>query len=65
MAETIRFEKEYAMTQGREQGREEGLEEGQEKGIRKTAGMMKKNNVPVEQIALYTGLSKDEIEELE
>ncbi len=61
IAETFRFEKEFA----RSEGREEGLEEGLEKGVRKTARAMKKNNVPIDQITLYTGLSKEEIEALE
>ncbi|MCP4214076.1 MAG: hypothetical protein GY765_05425 [bacterium] len=38
--------------------------EGVEEGVRKTALMMKKNNVSVDQITLYTGLSKEAIEAL-
>ncbi|MCP4214759.1 MAG: hypothetical protein GY765_08875, partial [bacterium] len=68
IAQTFRFEKEHAVSQaleeGREEGREEGHDEGLKEGICKTARTMKKNNVPASQIALFTGLSKEEIEEL-
>ncbi len=49
---------------GREEGREEGIEKGIEKGIEQTALNMIKNEVPDEKIALYTGLSMEQITRL-
>lgn len=61
-----------AMEQGFEKGREEGRAEGREEGRAEgadqqkldTARMMLDNGEPVDKIALYTGLSHDEIENM-
>ncbi len=50
--------------QGLKQGLKQGIQQGLKQGIRQAALMMIKNNLPDEQIAKYTGLSKKEIEEL-
>lgn len=49
---------------GREIGREEGIAEGIEKGKRVMAKKMKANNIPIEEISIYSGLSIDEIKNL-
>lgn len=41
--------------------REEGFIEGIEKGIEKTAKEMKKDGLSIDKIALYTGLSIEQI----
>ena len=44
--------------------KQEAHEEGFAEGIVKTASKMKEDNMPVETIAKYTGLSVEEIEKL-
>ena len=53
-----------AMEQGFEKGREEGRAEGADQQKLDTARMMLDNGEPVDKIALYTGLSHDEIENM-
>ena len=48
----------------RQDGYDEGLEVGQKEKARETASKMKEDNIPVEAIAKYTGLSIEEIEKL-
>jgi flagellar biosynthesis/type III secretory pathway protein FliH len=50
--------------EGLEEGRKEGLEEGRKEGILSVAKTMKNNNVPIDQIAGFTGLSNEQIEKL-
>jgi predicted transposase/invertase (TIGR01784 family) len=60
------------LKKGREEGREEGLKKGMEKGMEKgqkqkateTARTMKSDGIDIKVIAKYTGLTKEEIEEL-
>ncbi|MEA4922726.1 MAG: hypothetical protein VB031_05085, partial [Eubacteriaceae bacterium] len=68
--------REEGIKEGREEGREEGIKEGVKEGrragieegikIEKTdsAKSMKEAKEPIEKIMKYTGLSKEEIEEL-
>ena len=66
------YSKEVGMAEGRAEGLEKGLEKGLEiglekgkaEGIEKTSRAMKANNIPAETIALCTGLSLDEIANL-
>lgn len=59
---------EAGLEQGREEGMKEGREEGREEGIQEgkleVALEMKKNGVPLQDIAKYTGLSLPELEKL-
>ena len=48
----------------KEEGREAGREEGREAGRAEIAKEMKKEGLPVSQIARFTGLSTEEIEKL-
>jgi len=72
IAETIRFDLEYAKEQGLEKGLEKGLEQGLEQGLiqgskqnaKENAGKMLKDNLPIETISKYTGLTEDEINAL-
>jgi predicted transposase/invertase (TIGR01784 family) len=50
--------------EGLEEGRKEGLEEGRKEAILSVAKTMKNNNVPIDQIAGFTGLSNEQIEKL-
>lgn len=52
------------LLRGKEEGKAEGKTEGIKEGIIRTAEKMLENNVPVENIILYTNLSKEEIENL-
>lgn len=58
----------YLMMKGREEGRAEGLEEGMEKGQHSKAIEVAKNllnmELPLENIVVATGLSKEEIEKI-
>ena len=47
-----------------EYARDEGREEGREEGIRLSALNMLKDNLPVDTICRYTGLSAEEVEAL-
>ena len=47
-----------------EYARDEGREEGREEGIRLSALNMLKDNLPVDTICRYTGLSEEEVEAL-
>ena len=49
---------------GREEGRLAGREEGAFQANLETAKAMKKDNLSVEMICKYTGLSKDQVEAL-
>ena len=76
VAQTIRFDIEYAERKGEEKGKEEGREEGRAEGRAEgrtegekkkaveMAKVMKKEGEPVEKISKYTALSKEEIEKL-
>ena len=55
---------ETKVIEGLEQGRAEGLTEGVAKANRDNARRMKADNMPLELIAKYTGLTTDEIEAL-
>ena len=48
----------------RDEGREEGRVEGRVEGIRLSALNMLKDNLPVDTICRYTGLSEEEVEAL-
>jgi predicted transposase/invertase (TIGR01784 family) len=65
--EVERIQKE-ARRIGEEIGRKEGMEKGVEKGKKEEkiemAKKMKKKGEPIEKISEYTGLSKEEIEQL-
>lgn len=68
IAQTIKFEEEYAKQIAREEGREEGRKEAREEGekqkAKETARKMLEDNVPIENIVKYTGLSEEEIKAL-
>ncbi|MBQ8464202.1 MAG: PD-(D/E)XK nuclease family transposase [Prevotella sp.] len=53
-----------AVEKSRAEGREEGRAEGREEERRENARRMKKDNMPTELIAKYTGLSVEDIERL-
>ena len=53
-----------AKEEGLKEGREEGFEEGQQKEKIKTACKMKKDGMPIDLIAKYTGLSEAEVSAL-
>jgi len=55
---------ETKVIEGLERGRAEGLTEGVAKASRDNARRMKADNMPLELIAKYTGLTTDEIEAL-
>ena len=67
IAETIKFDEEFAKRKAREEGRDEGREEGKEEGrenkAKETAKLMKQEGEPLEKISKYTGLSKKEIQD--
>jgi predicted transposase/invertase (TIGR01784 family) len=52
------------VVQAKREGRQEGLQEGQQQGRQEIARTMKANNVPLDQISAYTGLSVQQIREL-
>ena len=56
------------MAKGLEEGIEKGIEQGIKKGIeqekRMLAQKLKEDNVDIEKIIKYTGLTKEEIEKL-
>ncbi|UCH97054.1 MAG: hypothetical protein JSV88_09445, partial [Candidatus Aminicenantes bacterium] len=56
--------KKEALKLGEKKGRKEGLVEGEKKKAKKMAKKMKKEREPIEKILKYTGLSREEIEEL-
>lgn len=60
IAETIKFDEEFA----KRTAREEGKEEGRENKAKETAKLMKQEGEPLEKISKYTGLSKKEIQDL-
>ncbi len=68
VAETFRFDIEYAEREGRKKGREEGMEKGEKKGrLEGKIEMAKKSleeGFSIELIVKLTGLSKEEIEKL-
>ncbi len=47
-----------------EQGEQKGIQKGRVEGLLETAKKMKKDNLPIEMILKYTGLSSKEIEAL-
>lgn len=51
--------------QGMEKGLEQGLEQGEKKGRLLTALAMKRNGLPIETIQVCTGLSREEIDNLD
>jgi predicted transposase/invertase (TIGR01784 family) len=53
-----------AKCEGKKEGRMEGKEEGREEGIKETALKMLADMISVESVCKYTGLSKEQIEEL-
>ncbi len=70
--DTVRVEKtliddafDKGIRKGREEGREEGKEEGAKREKEQAACKMKKDGLPIDIIAKYTGLSIAEIEQLE
>ena len=56
--------KEEGLKEGREEGFEEGREEGQQKEKIKAACKMKKDGMPIDLIAKYTGRSEAEVSAL-
>ncbi|MCP4147781.1 MAG: Rpn family recombination-promoting nuclease/putative transposase [bacterium] len=76
IAETFRFDLEYAVAEGTAKGMRKGMKNGMKKGMEKgmekgakqkakdSAVRMLKDNIPIESISKYTGLTKNEIEEL-
>ena len=59
------YDKEWALKdQALRDGYLEGKEEGREEEKNKIAITMKKNNVDIDKIAMYTGLSEEEINQL-
>ena len=56
--------REEGRLEGREEGREEGKEEGREESRVEIAREMKKEGLPVAQIARFTGLSVEAVEKL-
>ncbi len=62
--ESIRTAKEIGWKKGMEEGREEGREEGEIKRATKMARNMLLEDEKIEKIMKYTGLSREEIEEL-
>ena len=61
---TYDIKKDVRYQQGKEKGKAEGKEEGREKNQSEIAMKMKKAGMSVEQIAEFTGLTKDQIEKL-
>ena len=43
---------------------QEGRQEGEKKNAKEIAGKMLRDNIPIESIIKYTGLTEDEIKEL-
>ena len=58
------FYKEEGLREGCDLGKAEGKAEGRAEGKAEVAKAMLKNNLPVETIMAYTGLSKEEIQKL-
>lgn len=56
--------KKEALKLGEKKGRKEGLKEGEKRKAKKMAKKMKKEREPIEKILKYTGLSREEIDEL-
>ena len=52
------------LSEGRAEGRAEGIAEGEAKEKAEIALAMLKNQVPIEQVSLYTGMSESEINKL-
>ncbi|NEP29391.1 Rpn family recombination-promoting nuclease/putative transposase, partial [Moorena sp. SIO3I6] len=52
------------LEQGRQEGLEQGRQEGEQAGIQKIAKQMKAAGLPLKDIAQYTGLSVDDIDQL-
>ncbi|BAP00365.1 Rpn family recombination-promoting nuclease/putative transposase [Wolbachia endosymbiont of Cimex lectularius] len=61
----IKIGKEEGRKEGRKEGREEGRKEGREEGKIEVAKAMLANNVDVDTIVKFTGLSLSEIKELQ
>ncbi|NEO63004.1 MAG: Rpn family recombination-promoting nuclease/putative transposase [Moorea sp. SIO4G2] len=55
---------EQGLEQGRQEGLEQGRQEGEQAGIQKVVKQMKAAGLPLKDIAQYTGLSVDEIDQL-
>jgi len=64
MAITYDIKKDVRYQQGMEEGKLEGREEGEEKKQLEIARNMKKAGMSAEQIAEFTGLTKNQIEKL-
>ncbi|MCP4153454.1 MAG: Rpn family recombination-promoting nuclease/putative transposase [bacterium] len=68
IAETIRFDLEYAVKEGTakgmKKGKAEGMKEGAKQKAKDSAMTMLKDNIPINSISKYTGLTVDEINEL-
>ena len=54
----------YQIDKAKKEGREEGIEKGREEEKIEIAKAMLSKNKPLEEIAEFTGLSLDEIEQL-
>ena len=65
IAETFRFDMEYAVAEGTAKGMAEGIEKGGKQNAKENAKRMLKDNIPIESISKYTGLTEDEIKEFE
>ncbi|NEO12862.1 MULTISPECIES: Rpn family recombination-promoting nuclease/putative transposase [unclassified Moorena] len=55
---------EQGLEQGRQEGLEQGRQEGEQAGIQKVVKQMKAAGLPLKDIAQYTGLSVDDIDQL-
>ena len=62
--EMFKPELDQARKEAREKGRKEGREEGRKENMKETILRMKGSGFSVEQIALATGWSKDQIEKV-
>ncbi len=62
--EMQREERERQRAEGRAEGKAEGKVEGEKRKATEAARAMKKDEMPTDKIALYTGLSVEEIEQL-
>lgn len=62
---TISFAENKGLKRGREEGLKEGIEKGRKEGILSVARNLRSGGMSVEAIAAVTGLSIEEIEQLD
>ena len=63
-ARDIRNQIQFAEDKGREEGREKGLEEGRGEEKKTIASKLKADGFDIDLIIKYSGLTREEIEEL-